>query len=146
MPFLPSTLFGPHYEPPPHHYIGKPLQDPIVRPTQKTVQLPILGGTSPIVVNTYVEWKETPKAHVYKAHLPGLRHDEVRVEVENGRELCIIGEKWIERETRSGKGQLVERARGRFTQTLMLPENSNVHRVKAYMDNGALVINVPKYN
>ncbi|KAG5042591.1 17 class I heat shock protein [Glycine soja] len=157
MPFLPSSLFGPQYDHPPHHYIAKPFQThptppnhyiakPLqFGPTQKTIHLPISGGTSPIVVNAYVEWKETPTAHVYKAHVPGLRHNEVRVEVENGRELCIIGEKWVERETRNGRGQLLERARGRFIQTLMLPENSNVHRMKAYMENGALVINVPKY-
>ncbi|RDY02239.1 class I heat shock protein, partial [Mucuna pruriens] len=164
MPFLPSNLFspryetpaqhyigkplqepnllGPRYEPPPHHYIGKPLQEPSFG---STIELPISGGTTPIVVNAYVEWKETPTAHVYKAHLPGLKHNEVRVEVENERELCIIGEKWVERETRSGRGHLVERARGRFIQRLMLPQNSNAHRVKACMENGALVINVPKY-
>ncbi|KAL2337899.1 hypothetical protein Fmac_012345 [Flemingia macrophylla] len=145
MPFHESTLLGPRHEPPPNHYIGKPLQANGFGPNQKTIHLPISEGTSPIVVNAYVEWKETPSAHVYKAHLPGMRHNEVSVEVENGRELCIIGEKWVERETRNGRGQLVERARARFIQSFMLPQNANVHRVKAYMDNGALVISVPKY-
>ncbi|XP_020208312.1 18.1 kDa class I heat shock protein-like [Cajanus cajan] len=145
MPFHQSTLFSPRYEPPCNHFIGKPLQTNGFGPNPKIIHLPISGGTSPIVVNAYVEWKETPVAHVYKAHVPGLRHDEVRVEVENGRELCIIGEKLVERETKNGRGNLVERVRGRFIQSFILPENANVNRVKAYMDNGALVISVPKY-
>ncbi|KAK7390459.1 hypothetical protein VNO78_25765 [Psophocarpus tetragonolobus] len=161
MPFLPNSLFGPHCEPsprpylakplqfhptPPHHYIGKPFEDNGFGPSQKTIiHLPISNGTSPLVANSYVEWRETPTAHVYKAHVPGLRHNEVRVEVENGRELRIIGEKWVERETSCEKGQLLERARTRFVQTLMLPQDSNVNRVKAFMENGALLINVPKY-
>ncbi|XP_027337214.1 18.1 kDa class I heat shock protein-like [Abrus precatorius] len=143
MPYLPSNLFGPRYELPPNHHIGKPLQDPFGPLT--TIRLPIPGET-PIVVNKNLEWKETPLAHVYKAHLPGLRHNEVRVEVENNRELCISGEKWVERETRSGRGLLVERVRSRFIQRLMLPQNSNVQRVKAWMENnGLLIVSVPKY-
>ncbi|KAK7286853.1 hypothetical protein RJT34_22158 [Clitoria ternatea] len=143
MPFLPRALFGPQHEPHPHHYIGKPLQDPCYF----GIQLPLpMEGEKPIVVNRNIEWKETPSAHIYKAQLHGLSHNEVRVEVENGRELCISGEKSIEKGImRNGSAQLVERARGRFIQRLLLPHNSNVHRLKAYMDHGLLNIIVPKY-
>ncbi|KAK7350118.1 hypothetical protein VNO77_08249 [Canavalia gladiata] len=143
MPFLRNNLLSHQYEPPTHHYIGKPKQDLEIGPTIHYLRIP--GETSPLVLNAIIEWKETPLAHVYKAHLSGFRHSEVRVEVENNRELCINGEKWVEREIRNGRGQLVERVRGRFIQRLMLPQNSNVHHVMAYMENGELIITVPKY-
>ena len=81
---------------------------------------------------------------MYKARLPGLKHNEVKVEVDDGRVLCISGEKKVEKEERTGRWHHVERARGKFLQSLMLPENSKVDHVKAYMDNGVLTVNVPK--
>jgi HSP20 family molecular chaperone IbpA len=38
---------------------------------------------------TGVDWKETPKEHVFKADLPGLRKEDVKVQVEDGRMLSI---------------------------------------------------------
>jgi HSP20 family protein len=36
-----------------------------------------------------VDWKETSKAHVFKADLPGVQKEEVKVEVEDGGVLVI---------------------------------------------------------
>lgn len=36
-------------------------------------------------VATRIYWKETPKSHVFKANLPGLTKEEVKVEVEEGK-------------------------------------------------------------
>ena len=33
------------------------------------------------LVNTRVDWKETPEAHVFKANLPGLNKEEVRLKL-----------------------------------------------------------------
>ncbi|TKY65933.1 18.1 kDa class I heat shock protein [Spatholobus suberectus] len=90
--------------------------------------------------------KETPEAHVYKAHLPGYRQNDVRVEVDDGRVLCIVCGKSAEKEEQRGGWHRVELASGHFVQRLTLPENSMGDHVKAYMDSGVLTITVPKHN
>lgn len=105
---------------------------------------PFHNEPSPII-NTQIEWKETHEAHIYKAHLPGLKRSDVRVEVDEDRVLCIICEKSVEKEEQRGGWHRVEVASGHFVQRLTLPENSKVDHVKAYMDNGVLTIHVPKH-
>ncbi|KAF2306224.1 hypothetical protein GH714_015888 [Hevea brasiliensis] len=62
--------------------------------------------------NAKVEWKENPEALVVRADLPGLKKDEVKVELEEGNLLCISGERNIEKEERVDNWYHVERSRG----------------------------------
>ncbi|KAK0591494.1 hypothetical protein LWI29_002818 [Acer saccharum] len=116
------------------------------------------------IVNTRIDWKETPEAHVFKADLLGLKKEEVKVEVEEeGRVLQICGEmnkeqeekndKWHRVERSSGKflrrfkndkWHRVERSIGKFFRKFRLPENARVDQIKASMENGVLTVTVPK--
>ncbi|XP_028798375.1 17.3 kDa class I heat shock protein [Neltuma alba] len=95
-------------------------------------------------VSTRVDWKETPEAHVFKADLPGLKKDDVKVEIEDDRVLQISGERNVEKEDKNDTWHRVERSSGKFMRRFRLPENAKMDQVKASMENGVLTVTVPK--
>uniref|UniRef100_A0A2N9HQJ7 SHSP domain-containing protein n=1 Tax=Fagus sylvatica TaxID=28930 RepID=A0A2N9HQJ7_FAGSY len=95
-------------------------------------------------VNTRIDWKEAPEAHVLKADIPGLKKEEVKVEVEDDRVLRISGERKIEKEDNNDTWHRVERSSGKFLRSFRLPENAKMDQIKAAMENGVLTVTVPK--
>ncbi|KAJ8422164.1 hypothetical protein Cgig2_009375 [Carnegiea gigantea] len=95
-------------------------------------------------VSTRVDWKETPEAHIFKVDVPGVKKEEVKVEVEEGRILQISGERTKEQEEKNDKWHRVERASGKFLRRFRLPENAKMDEVKATIENGVLTVTVPK--
>ncbi|KAH0925828.1 hypothetical protein HID58_018084 [Brassica napus] len=96
------------------------------------------------IVNARVDWRETPEAHVFKADLPGMKKEEVKVEIEDDNVLKISGERHVEKEDKSDTWHRVERSSGQFTRKFRLPENVKMDQVKAALENGVLTVTVPK--
>ena len=94
--------------------------------------------------NARIDWKETPEAHVFKADLPGVKKEEVKVEVEDGNVLVISGERSKEKEDKNDKWHRVERSSGKFLRRFRLPEDAKTDQVNAGLENGVLTVSVPK--
>ncbi|KAI4296791.1 hypothetical protein L6164_036716 [Bauhinia variegata] len=102
------------------------------------------SGENSAFVTTRVDWKETPEAHVFKADIPGLKKEEVKVEVEDDRVLQISGERNVEKEDKNDTWHRVERSSGKFLRRFRLPENAKMEQIKASIENGVLTVTVPK--
>ncbi|KAL2634934.1 hypothetical protein R1flu_006413 [Riccia fluitans] len=96
------------------------------------------------VANTRVDWVETPEAHVFKADLPGLKKEEVKIHVQDDQFLSISGERNKEQVDEKDSYRRVERSYGKFHRQFRLPENSKVQEIAAKMENGVLTVTVPK--
>ncbi|OAY38503.1 17.3 kDa class I heat shock protein [Manihot esculenta] len=94
--------------------------------------------------STRIDWKETPTAHVFKADVPGLRKEELKVEVEDGKVLQISGERSKEEKSAGDTWHRIERSSGKFSRRFRLPDDAIVQDVKASMESGVLTVTLPK--
>jgi len=86
---------------------------------------------------------ETETAFILEADLPGVREEEVSVEVEND-ELVLTGERTFQRETTSGSFHCSERRAGHFVRRLRLPASVDRAQIRAEFNNGVLRVTLPR--
>ncbi|CAN6448975.1 unnamed protein product [Victoria cruziana] len=137
-----SSIFGRGREP-----FSMDIWDPFGPIFCSSVASPSLrsfASDASAVANTQIDWKETPEAHVFMADLPGLKKEEVKVELEEGKVLKISGERRRESEEKNEKWHRVESCSGKFLRRFRLPENVIVDQTKAAMEDGVLTVTVPK--
>jgi HSP20 family protein len=89
-----------------------------------------------------IDVHETADAYVITAELPGLRRDDVQIQVRDGR-IQISGQR-PERDVPCEQYHRVERGHGSFTRTFELPLPVNTDHVTADLHDGVLTVVCPK--
>jgi HSP20 family protein len=87
--------------------------------------------------------KETPEAYTVSAEIPGVKKDEIHVEIE-GNEVTISAETRRD-ESKDGEKLLrVERYYGKTARRFALPQDLDDTRAQASFNNGVLELTLPK--
>jgi HSP20 family protein len=89
-----------------------------------------------------VDVRHREGALVIRADLPGVRQEDVEVDVQAGA-LTIRGERREEHQEGEGQRQRTEVVYGSFMRTIPLPEGADVDKAAAHFSNGVLEVNVP---
>ena len=104
------------------------------------------GGFGSLIAETagwspLVDIEEQDDAYVLEAELPGVKRQDVNIELV-GNELTINGE--IKERQRKGPLRRHERRTGRFEYRVRLPDQVDSEKIDAKLDNGVLAVKVPK--
>jgi HSP20 family protein len=87
-----------------------------------------------------VDVHETDDDYLVKVDLPGVKADDVNIEV-NENVLSISGSRVSDE---SGQAQLAERPYGSFVRTLTLPQGVDSDSIQAAYQDGVLELHIPK--
>jgi HSP20 family protein len=107
----------------------------------------LLGGERELLAST--DWSpscdisETDDSFRIEAELPGVKKDDVKVDLESG-VLRISGERKEEKEIKNEKVHRRELFRGTFARSFTMPENADQERVEANFKDGILKVNIAK--
>eukprot|EP00899_Mesostigma_viride_P009452 jgi/Mesvir1/18508/Mv14016-RA.1 len=96
------------------------------------------------MMKSSVDVIEKPDSYVFHVDLPGMKKEDVRVQLKDGRSLSIVGERNREQIKDNEKYHLAERSSGRFERIFKLPPNADTGKIGAKCADGVLTITVPK--
>jgi HSP20 family protein len=89
-----------------------------------------------------VEVNERDGKYVVHAELPGVKPDDVKLEITDDA-VVLQGERQCEREENKGGVHVTERRYGNFYRAIPLPEGAKIDEARAKFENGVLEVEVP---
>jgi HSP20 family protein len=102
------------------------------------------NGSSTLMRAPETDVVETEKEIRVVTEMPGLKRDNIEIDVENN-VLTIRGEKREERtEGEQGRWHLAERRYGTFSRSFVLPRDVDAENIQASFADGVLTVSVPK--
>jgi len=90
-----------------------------------------------------VDVYETDDAYVVKAELPGMKKEDITIDVKDGI-LTVRGERCSETEVKEKRYHRKERVFGSFQRSFSLPEGVASENITAEFKNGILTVSIPR--
>ena len=108
------------------------------------IRFPKNGGSLKLADwSPLVDITEDDHEYLFKADLPEMKKDDVKVTIENGI-LYISGERRAEKEEKKRKFHRLERFFGTFERTFTVPEDADPTKIRAEFRDGVLQVHLPK--
>jgi len=112
------------------------FEDRFVRPPRA---VSALGEVAAPALDVY----QTPTEIVVKAALPGLKPEDVNIDI-TGETLEIKGERKAEQEIKKDDYLYQERRYGAYSRSVVLPSGLKTDKAEATMEDGILTLTIPK--
>mgnify|MGYP000153282187 CR=1 FL=1 len=90
-----------------------------------------------------VDILESKDAYLIRAELPGMKKEDIHLELEDGT-LTLSGERKFEEPTNGDEYHRVERLAGKFSRSFHIPQAVKDDGIKATYRDGILEVSVPK--
>lgn len=90
-----------------------------------------------------VDISETEKEFELQFHIPGMKKDEINIDIHDDR-LTVSGERKMENEKNEKNYHSVESYYGTFSRSFYLPDNVNTEKAEANYRDGILDVVIPK--
>ena len=130
-PFLTATIY---------HLMDIPDQEPEKGHNQQTKAY---VRDRKAMAATPADVKDLPGAYAFVIDMPGIKNEEIKVQVEEGNLLVVSGER-KRGEEKEGKYLRMERRMGKFMRKFPLPENANLDAISAVYRDGVVTVTVEK--
>jgi HSP20 family protein len=93
--------------------------------------------------NPLVDLYETADSFILEADLPGVKPEDVKVELQNG-DLVLQGGRTLEQHESDGKFHTMERSSGYFVRQMKLPQAVDKESIQSEFKDGVLRVILPK--
>lgn len=102
---------------------------------------PVVGGLGGNGFTPLADVEELDDAFVVEVELPGVKREDIDIEI-SGRRLTVSGER--KEKERVGMLRRRERTVGRFHHEVVVPDDVDEAGVEAHLDEGVLTVRLPK--